>query len=427
MPAHHIQGRAVVGSARGKLAPLRDRLGVLGAEITSFWWPRAYDRNHGGFHGSLDREGRPCAPSDKTLVQQARHLWALSMYLERRPGGSSQQQLIDMAHGTREFLAHFADPRDGRFFWEVDRAGSLRDPAKILYGQGFAIFALSQYGRTLGVSEAVAAALRCFDAIETLSRDSEHGGYHETGDPHWLTGGASKDTNTHIHLLEALTALHDVSAEPSVAARLSELVELVSERLLQPQGHVHPFFEADFRPFGRPHVSYGHDIETAWLLIDAARSLGWDIAKVARASLRMGKNAVDFGFDHALGGLFEEGVPQGPVTSREKVWWAQFETLPGLWWLFRLTGEDIYLERLDKALAWLEGPARDDTFGEWYWSVGTDGGWGSRGPGKGNVWKTTYHNLRAVLYVSDWMGEQLVEPAGGEAKLLATAPSNEGT
>lgn len=400
----------------GRMHDIRRRLQTLNDEIVAFWWPRAYDAEHGGFHGALDREGRPCAPTGKTLVQQARHLWSLGFYLARRgapptSAPASCDALSSLAQGTRAFLDRFRDHRDDRYVWELDRAGELRDSTKVLYGQAFAIFGLSQYG-ALGNVEALDAALRCFDAIESRSHDAHHGGYHQFGDPQWVTGGACKDTNTHIHLMEAFTALYDATGEPRVRARLAELVELVCTRLQQPEGHVHPFFERDFRLFGRPRVSYGHDIETAWLLVDAARALRWDEQAVSGASLRMATHALDFGFDRDAGGLFDEGVPRGPVTAFEKLWWAQFEALAGLFWLYRSTGDAAYLTYLEETLDWLEGPARDETFGEWYFAVLPDGALDGHGTGKGNIWKTNYHDLRATLLVSDWIDAWLRKEPG---------------
>jgi mannobiose 2-epimerase len=150
-------------------------------------------------------------------------------------------------------------------------------------------------------------------------------------------------------------------------------------------------------------VSYGHDIETVWLLVDAARALGWPADIVSTAALRMGTLAIREGFDVERGGLFDEGVPGGEVTKPIKVWWAQFEALAGLWWLYRLTGDEVYLDRLASTLDWIEGPARDAEHGGWYFNVALDGRPDGRGDHKGEVWKTTYHGMRAVLFVDDWM------------------------
>lgn len=397
--------------ARGRLARIRERLGRLEAEVTSFWWPRAADREHGGFYGFLDRRGCPGEPGHKSIIQQARHLWALAAWAERR----GRAPLIDdLARDTHRFIERaFLDRRDRQYVHLVSRSGALIDPAKSLYGQGFAIYGLCSYGRVYGLPAVTAAALACFAALDRERHDDRYGGYDETGDPEWVTGGAPKDTNTHLHLMEPFTALYDATGDPRVRVRLRELVEIVARRLLQPAGYVHQRFALDFSPLGPPRVSYGHDLETTWLLMDARRALGEPLAHVREAAIRMGCGAADGGYDAAQGGFFEEGVPGGAVLSRTKVWWAQFEALAGLLWLLRLTGDRRHLERLERTLDWIEGPARDPVYGEWYFEVAPDGTPGARGDHKGEIWKATYHQLRALLFVGDWIEQWLMEPVDG--------------
>ncbi|HOU91287.1 MAG TPA: hypothetical protein PLU22_09590, partial [Polyangiaceae bacterium] len=74
----------VAGPVRARLAAVRARLRRLEPEATAPWWPGGADREHGGFHGRLDRRWRPVAPTEKSIVQQARHLWALAAFAERR-------------------------------------------------------------------------------------------------------------------------------------------------------------------------------------------------------------------------------------------------------------------------------------------------------------------------------------------------------
>ncbi len=398
----------VTGPVRARLAAVRARLRRLEPEATAPWWPGGADREHGGFHGRLDRRWRPVAPTEKSIVQQARHLWALAAYAERRGRSALVDELAASTYGFIERA--FRDPADGQYRYLVARDGAVVDPVKVLYGQGFAIYGLVGYGHVYGANEATAAALGCFESFDRARHDDRHGGYDETGDPEWVTCGAAKDTNTHIHLMEPLTVLYEVTGDPRVRARLAELVEIVTRRLLQPSGYVHPFFERDFTPFGPPRVSYGHDIETAWLVLEAARALGEPVASVRDAAVRMGEAAVRDGFDRERGGLFDEGTPGGAVRSREKVWWAQFEALPGLLWLYRLTGDEARLDELERTLAFIEGPARDPEHGEWFFAVLPSGEPSARGDHKGEIWKATYHTLRALLLVGDWIDAWLAEP-----------------
>jgi mannobiose 2-epimerase len=386
---------------------LEARLARLRGEATAFWWPRAADRKRGGIHGHVDRRGVPCAPTHKSIVQQARHLWALATYCERR---GRTPELQALGQSVRDLIRrNFLDPKDGEYRYLVSRDGDAIDATKVLYGEAFAVFGLATWGRVFAVDESVDAALLCFQSFDARAHDAMHGGYDERSEPEWLARGAPKETNTHIHVMEALTALLDATGDPRVRHRLHELVEVVSERLFQPSGYVHQFFEADFTPRGPAITSYGHDIETAWLLLDATRALGLPVSAVAGPAVKMAACALRDGFDWVHGGFFDSGVPGGPVTNREKVWWAQFEGIAGLWWLHRLTGDDRALDALSKTVDWLEGPQRDAEHGEWYWGVMPDRSL-SQGDVKGTVWKATYHTLRALLFTEDWIADAAKQP-----------------
>jgi mannobiose 2-epimerase len=380
------------------------RLGRMGKELVDFWATHGPDRVHGGFHGFLDRRGEPAAPTDKGVIQQSRHLWSFATWHERRETAASIKALADSAY---HFLVdRMGDPADGEFYYTVTQDGRrVADPKKLLYAQAFAIYGLCTYGRVFGDREALDRALRCFASVDARAHDPIHRGYDQRDDVDWLSPGARKDTNTHIHLMEAFTALLDATGEEQVGRRLGELVDVCVHKLLQPRGYVHADFELDFTPVGAPLTSYGHDLETAWLLVDACRALGEYSEDVLGGARAMGLHSAERGFDHDRGGYFYAGPPGQPPAQLEKVWWVQFEALPGLWWLYRLTGDKLHLRRLERTLTWLETGGHDDEFGEWYYSVNPDGTVGPPGDHKGELWKASYHELRAVVLTEDWMRE----------------------
>jgi mannobiose 2-epimerase len=246
--------------------------------------------------------------------------------------------------------------------------------------------------------------MKCFRAIDRRAHDAEYGGYDQRNDPGWLAPGAEKGTNTHIHVLESFTELYRATRDGAVKARLEELVEVVATKIVQPAGYAHKEFERDWTPHAEPVASYGHDLETVWLLIDALDALGREHDEVVLgAARRLGEQAAHDGYDAKLGGYFEEGPPGGAPAKLEKVWWVQAEALAGLWWTYRLTGDASYLDRLEGTLGFIETRQRDPEHGEWFFGVNPDGSLGPRGDNKGEEWKTGYHALRALVFLGDWI------------------------
>jgi len=389
--------------ARSRLRSIRARLDTLATHTATWWLDHGMDTEYGGFHGTLDRTGVPCPPTHKGIIQQSRHLWALSTWHERRAATSLVKACADRTYAF--IVEHFRDPNDGEFFWQVDRSGGVTSRMKKLYAESFAIYGLAAYGRVFGNQQALVQALDCFRSLDERCHDAIHGGYDQTSDPLSWINGLAKGTNTHIHLMEAFTELFVATADSIVRSRLSELVTLMAERLLQPTGHIPAAFTVGWQPQGAALVSYGHDLETAWLIVDAARVLGRaDEQGLLDAAVAMGQHSAERGFDSELGGCFYEGVPGGCVTSRYKVWWVQFEAVAATFWLLRLTGDEAHLVRLERMLDYVEA-ARDAAHGEWFYGLNPDGTLGPDGPNKGQEWKTSYHSLRSLLFTADWIEE----------------------
>jgi mannobiose 2-epimerase len=402
---------AVVDAAdpaiKNRLSAIRARLATLSTEAMTFWKKKGPDPTNGGFYGNLDRMGNKSSPTDKGLIQEARHLWAFTnWYAMKEP----TPEIKAIADDTYKFLvSHFYDASTKQFQLKVSENGfSVVDSNKILYGEGFAIYGLSTYGRVFKIPEATTYALETFRAIDAR-HDATNLGYDEHNDSTWLQSGAMKSTNTHIHLMEAFTALYEATQDATVKARLEELVIVVRTKILQQdKKYDAKEFSNDWKPFGNVLVSYGHDLETTWLLTEAARVLGKpDDPDIKSAMLVMGTGAAQRGFDASMGGYFEEGVPGGSPTSTDKIWWVESEALAGNFWLYRLTGDTMYLDRLESTLKFIEDHQRDNQNPgtEWFWGITKDGQINSRGDHKGEEWKASYHNSRALTFTEKWISD----------------------
>ena len=386
-----------------RLDALSARLAPLAQRTMDFWLEHGPDATLGGFHATLDRQGNPIAPTDKGLVQEVRQLWSLSTWYERR---ESSARIATLADASYDFVRQSFLDTDGAFVFKVSRDGArVVDAKKQLFAESYAIFALATYGRVFAVPEALELALARFSSIDRQRHDTTNGGYDQTGDPGFITSGAARDTNTQLHLMEAFTALYRATDDAVVGARLSELVDLYADTLRQPIGYVPAEYSATWAPFGTPSVSYGHDLETAWLMLDAASVLGRGEEPALReAALAIAAHSAERGFDATLGGYFELGVPAGAVTDRDKIWWVQFEALNGLWWAYELSGDSVYLDRLSATLGWIES-AEDLPSGEWFATTNADGS-ANGADYKGDEWKESYHPVRALVYVQDWIAAE---------------------
>ncbi|MBE0534052.1 MAG: AGE family epimerase/isomerase [Phycisphaerae bacterium] len=372
--------------------------------ILPFWLTHSIDPR-GGFHGRLALDGTPLPNAPKGLVLNTRILWTFSAahMFESRP------EYVQTARRAYDyFCARFWDPEHGGAYWLLDSEGKPVDDGKELYGQSFAVYALAEYYRATRHQPAIDKAVELYNLIEAKAHDPINKGYRETFSRDWTCApaarlafgekNATKTMNAHLHMLEAYTNLYRAWPDPRLAASLRELIVLFRDRILDPETHhFRLFFDDAWKPTSDT-ISFGHDIEGAWLLTEAAEVLGdHELAKqIEQRSIRMAEACYKKGLD-TDGSLFYEGEPHG-ITDKQKSWWAQAETVVGFINAYQLTKDEKYLAAAQKAWQFILTRHVDKIHGEWFSAAVYD----KRPPNsthKGSEWKAPYHNGRACLEI----------------------------
>ena len=327
-------------------------------ESLAKWYRMSMDMVHGGFLSAFTYDFKPTDDQRKMIVTQARHTWTNAKAALRYP---------DVAHyksGARhgfEFLRDVMwDKERGGFFTMVSREGELQeqDPQKTAYGNAFGLYALSAYYAQTGDTSGLRMAKQSFAWLEAHSHDPKLGGYYQhlnrDGSPmvrSILTESTSdlgyKDQNSSIHLLEAFTEFYQVAPDTLVRKRLEEMLLLIRDNIVTPKGYLTLFLTPEFVPVSfrdstaeviekhhyLDHVSFGHDVETAYLLLEASHVLGWENdTTTMRIAKKMVDHALVNGWDDRDGGFYDEGYyfkdRSGiTITVNTKNWWAQAEGL----------------------------------------------------------------------------------------------------
>ncbi|HYD54999.1 MAG TPA: AGE family epimerase/isomerase [Gemmatimonadaceae bacterium] len=398
-------------------------------QLLAPWYPRAIDREHGGFLSQFDADWKPTGPQDKMIVSQARHVWT---------NARAAQFLADTSyvpaarHGFRFLRDVMWDREQGGFYWLVARDGTPRREAdgrlvKQAYGTAFGIYALAGYYDATRDPEALRLAQDAFRWLDRHAHDPQHGGYfnylERDGTP--MRAGyradAPKDQNSSIHILEAYAELYPHWPNDTLRARLQEMLGLIRDRIRVDPGYLTLFHTADWRPvswrdsseaarradrYFHDHVSFGHDVETAYLLLEASHVLGLeDEEPTERAAKQMVDHALRTGWDQAAGGFVEGGYyypgrPTLVVVDSTKNWWAQAEGLNTLLLMAERYPRDPlrYADRFRQLWSYVKANLIDQERGGWY-AGGLDRQPQMRQADKGHIWKATYHESRAYINV----------------------------
>lgn len=144
-------------------------------------------------------------------------------------------------------------------------------------------------------------------------------------------------------------------------------------------------------------VSYGHDIEAAWLLLQCAEVSGNAnyISRFKELSTRIADAAAE-GLDND-GGLWYEYDPGKDHLIKEKHSWPQAEAMIGFLNTYQLTGNEKYLHYSLNSWEFVKKYIKDNNKGEWFWGVHAD--YSLMQKEKAGFWKCPYHNARACMEI----------------------------
>ncbi|MCA0756075.1 AGE family epimerase/isomerase [Paenibacillus sp. N4] len=383
----------------------------LDDNILGFWMNHAVDERRGGFYGYIGRDLSVNPEAGKSLVLNTRILWTFASAF-RLFGDERYLAVADRAY--QYILEHFIDPEFGGLYWMVDAGGHPLDTKKQVYGQAFAIYAFSEYYRATGNEAAFRQAVELYDILERYSYDKEYKGYFEAMTREWRETddnslsekdlNEKKSMNTHLHIMEAYTNLYRVWKSEQLHGKLKELIEVTVKHIVDADtAHFILFFDEQWSGKSE-HISYGHDIEGSWLLVEAAEVLGDEalLEEVKAVALRMAEAALNEGID-TDGGMFNEADGDGTLIDSHKDWWPQAEAVVGFYNAYQMTGDAKYREAAERSWRFIESFIVDKEFGEWHWSVTRDGK-PSSNEQKVSPWKCPYHNGRACFEMLERLG-----------------------
>lgn len=397
-------------------------------ELLNPWYPASLDTIHGGFLTDFSHDWQLDGPQNKMIVTQSRHVWTTSQSARF----FNEERFRSIAeHGFHFLKDQMWDKTYGGFYWLRSREGGsipgATGDAKSAYGNAFAIYALASYFAMSGDPSALELAQQTFYWLDKHSRDQQYKGYVDqlSRDGAWSSRSNSpalatagwKDQNSSIHLLEAFTDLYRVWPDRLLRERIVEMLVLIRDTITHERGYLTLFFERDWTPisfrdssaavqeanYTLDHVSFGHDVETAYLMLEASHALGKaSDPKTLTVAKRMVDHALANGWDNDIGGFYYEGyyLPSSDsitILNQAKEWWVQAEGLNALLLMAELfPQEKKYADAFLKQWEYMNIYLIDHEHGGWY-KDGLDKNPEQLKGAKGSEWKVNYHEARSLM------------------------------
>ncbi len=396
------------------------------------FWSGMRDDEYGGFFGYKGYDLATDRQAVKGCILNSRILWFFSnAYMlfkgdEVKALGSAQENsryaaicLGNAQHAYEFMLDNCIDKVYGGVLWSVNYDGSIADDTKHTYNQAFSIYALASYYDATGDISAYSKAIEIMDVIE--SRCIDNVGYLEAFNRNFTPASneklsengveAEKTMNTLLHVFEAYTELLRVSRKHSetgytgivarVAGRLRFMLNIVADKIYNPElKRQEVFFDRNYNSLIDLH-SYGHDIETSWLIDRGLEILDDDdfTARLAPVTKALAERIYSRAYiNHSLLNECERGTD-----NLHRIWWVQAEAVVGFMNAAQKfesdpasTNHKFFAAALD-VWKFIQEKLTDTREGsEWFWELDANL---NPIPGRPIVepWKCPYHNGRMCI------------------------------
>ncbi len=409
-PERCTDNQKMTPEQKQKLIQLRQEVSDdLTGNILPYWTNLMVDNENGGFYGRIDGNEKIYPQAEKGGILNARILWTYSSAY-RVMGDTSYLRIATRARDY--ILDHFIDRESGGAFMSVNADGTPGNTRKQVYTNAFFIYALAEYSRATGDKASLEEARKIFGMLEKHAADREHSGYFEVFSREWerirerLIGEESdlteKTMNTSLHVMEAYANLYRVSGDKEVGEKLEAMVRIFLDKIIDKNtSHLIPFLDRSWN--STAHIdSYGHDIESSWLLYEAAGLLNDRelLEQTAKASIAVA-NAAAEGLRPDGGMVTEKNHETGHVSPR-KSWWEQAESVVGYLNAFELTGDEAYLQKSLRSWEYIKQNFIDRKNGGWYSYVSESG---VPSGDKAGFWICPYHSGRMCMEILERVRE----------------------
>lgn len=395
----------IPGNIKEQLLHFRLQLENELVSILDWWMKYMPSPDDSGFHGGISDQMKVLDDEPRGLVLNSRILWTFSAAYAHR---SDPKYLVMADRAFHYLLQYFTDPEYGGMYWSVNKAGQPLDNKKQVYGIAFSIYGFSEYYRASQNPAALDNAKALFFLLEKYSYDPVNGGYIEALSRDWQPvedlrlsdkdANEKKSMNTHLHVLEAYSCLYSVWPDKTLQEAIVKLLHVFRSRIIDPRHHRQQLFFSETWEPRSPIVSFGHDIEAAWLLQEASVHSG-DAALTGYYK----ENAVSMAISALQGadtdgGIWYEYNSTTTAYNYEKHWWPQAEAMVGFFNAWQISGDEAWLWRAKQSWDFVREHILNKEHGEWRWGINEQG----KPMEKENAgfWKCPYHNGRACMEIS---------------------------
>jgi mannobiose 2-epimerase len=378
--------------------------------ILAYWKSKPLDLKNGGFFGAITNDNQIINAVERSAVLCGRLLWTFSTAYTMEKSGD----YLMVASWFYDYLsAYFWDTKYEGIYWSLNDDGTPHNDRKHTYAQAFAIYGLCVYYRITQEKRSLLLAKRLFALIDEYTHDAVHGGNIECRARDWseledmrlseLDVNSSKSMNTLLHLMEAYTQLVQLWPDPTLQERLQELIRLFLNTIVDSEkAHQKLFFDNEWHSM-IGNISYGHDIEASWLILEAAEASKNEelIERAKELAVKMAQKVYDEAFNKDGSILYE--LTESGKQVQERHWWAHAEAVVGFYNAYQISDKPHFRDAAEQVWQYIQDHFVDTENGDWFKVLDPDG---TPQPNRFKVgpWECPYHHARMCMEMMNRLG-----------------------
>jgi len=346
----------------------------LTENVLPFWLAHARDREAGGYHTCLDRDGTVYDYDKVCMWHAGRMIWTYShMYNELDGDEAKKTEYLEMASWGVDFTEKYGFMPDGSMYYGLTREGKPLEAKQDVYTELSTVLGYTEYARAIGEEKWYDKAKEIFLAVwETFQEPGRSfQGLHPEGRPARLHGHS-------MITLNVIQELRRFREEPQWEEKIDECLSImIGKHLKEEKKAIFELVGWDGKELpgyrGR-WVNPGHMIEGGTFLIHEGQR---------RKDPRLretGVNIIDWGFqwgwDKEFGGIYNDVDSEGlPIPAGHtcqaatKLWWQHAEALYALLLAYAETEEYRFLKAYQAVHDYSFSCFADPVYGEWYASL----------------------------------------------------------
>jgi N-acylglucosamine 2-epimerase len=383
-----------------ELAALKDFYsGQLLNDTIPFWFPRSFDREHGGYLFMRDADGT-LIDDDKSVWIQGRATWTLSTLYNTV---EKKQEWLEGAKLGFDFLNRHCFDTDGRMFFHVTRDGRPIRKRRYYFSETFYVIAAAAYAKATGDPYAASQARKVFgDCIRYATTPG-------LLEPKFTDTRPAKGIGVPMIMLNTAQQLRDNIGDDRCDDFITKWIgeiekDFVKDDIRCVMEQVAPDGSIIDHIDGRT-LNPGHAIEGAWFILNEARHRNNDPHLIG-----LGCRMIDYmwerGWDAEHGGIlyFRDvyGRPVQEYWQDMKFWWPHNEVIIATLLAYLMTGNEKYADWHRQVHDYAYAHFHDKRHGEWFGYLHRDGSIAQTA--KGNLFKGPFHLPR-----QEWFCMQILK------------------